>query len=72
MEYSTFLPPQRFLTNFWNMEYSKNIVPKQKYENFGIWNITEYSKKIVPQQKYENFGIWNVPEYLKKISTTKI
>ena len=47
------------------MEYSKKIGPKQKYENFGIWNIAkkldhnknkkilEYGifKKIEPQQE---------------------
>ena len=52
MGYSNFLPQQRFSTYFWNMEYSKKIVPQQKYENLGIWNIPRIFQKIVPQQKY--------------------
>ena len=75
MEYSNFLPRQRFLTDFWNMEYSKKFVPQQKYENFGIWNIPGIFQKqctTTKNMKIVEYGIFHgiLLEYSKKSATT--
>ena len=49
------------------MQYSKKIVPQQKYENFGIWNIPkkqDHNKnmKILEYGIFQEYSINNVPQ----------
>ena len=65
MEYSNYLPPHRFLMDFWNMEYSKKILQHKKLKILNM-NIPKNSTTAKISKfwimEYSMKESWNIPK----------